>query len=247
MPGRIVVALPLYMQLPVEWFHRWDELEKDCVVGTVMTKGIYLPDAMDRLVDAAFYKYGNEWDRLVVYEHDMIPPVNGLSRMANYDPTEHHIVGSTYFKHDYPHHVMAWMQIQEPLYSPLTAEAVKEMVEGEHMLHPVHGVAMGFTCIMRSVFELWDRSAASIWHPAPPFVGHDLHFCNEARKQGFNIFLDAGIGCGHLTLQSIGYPHSQAALAMDAPPTWAAEFEREGVTDPNMLRAYREDDRVQPS
>lgn len=218
MPQKLVVALPLYRTVPVSWLFNWLRMDQSHVGAVVGTEAMYLPMAMEILINHAF-KECPDFDRLVVLEHDMIPPLDAFTRIAQYG-YEHDIVGSTYFKHDYPYHVMAWMQVKAPMFSPLTAERVKEMVEAPG-LYPVDGVAMGLTSIARHVIEDWDYNV-SMWNPAPPLVGHDLHFCNEAKKQGFKIWLDSGIGCGHLTEVPIGYPDSQQALAEVNPPTWAS-------------------------
>ena len=222
----------MYRQLPVEWFFTWLRLEKEPLIGTVATEGIYVPVAMQTLVDMAFERFGHEWDRLVVYEHDMLPPVDALNRIAQYGP-EHDIVGSMYFKHDAPHHVMAWMQVQPPFFSPLTAQTVKTMVDNP-ALYEVDGVAMGFTSIRREVFEQWDKNIP-MWYPEPPLVGHDLHFCHHAKRQGFKVWVDSGIGCGHLTLTSIGYSHSQAALALDEDVRTWEDAARDGEDVPWRL------------
>jgi len=214
---RLVVAFPMYRQVSVNWFFQWLQLKKDHVVGTVATEGIYLPQAMATLVDLTYKHFGDDWDRVVVYEHDMIPPLDALNRISTYgdapDGADYDIVGTTYFKHDAPHHVMAWMQVKPPMFSPLTAEVTRVMVDNP-ALYPVDGVAMGLTSIHRRVFEGWDPRIP-MWDAQPPLVGHDLWFCHAARQQGFKVWLDSGIGCGHLTEVPIGYGHSQAALAID--------------------------------
>lgn len=229
MSQKIVVAFPLYRQIPSQWFLNWLQMEKDSIVGTVATDGIPVEIAMQTMVDMVFDKFDDDWDRLVVVEHDMILPLNAFTRIAQYG-SEHDIVGSVYFKHDWPHHVMAWMQLVPPRFSPLTAEVVKAMVENP-ALYPVDGVAMGCTSIARHVLEDWDPDVP-MWHPTPPLVGHDLHFCHEAKKQGFNVFLDSGIGCGHLTLLPIGYPHSQEALQQAQPATWQEAWDASGHEGP---------------
>lgn len=203
---RIVVAFPFYQTVSVVWFFQWTQMKKTSLVGQVATQGIYLPMAMKHVVDMAFEHCGDNWDRLVIYEHDMIPPTNGFDLMANHGP-EFDIVGSVYFKHEAPHHVMAWGQTRPPFFSPLTREVTQDMVE-HPALYEVDGLAMGFTSIHRRVFEQWDKSVP-MWEPAPPLVGHDLHFCNEAKKQGFKVWLDSGIGCGHLSEVEIGLEHNQ--------------------------------------
>lgn len=227
--SKIVVAFPMYRQVPVPWFFNWLQMEKDPIIGTVATEGIPVDISMSTMVDMTFDKFGDDWDRLVVMEHDMIPPLDAFNRIATYRD-EHDIVGSTYFKHDWPHHVMAWMQVIPPRFSPLTAEVVQHMVE-HPALYEVDGVAMGFTSIRRQVFENWD-SSAPMWTPTPPLAGHDLHFCNEAKKQGFKVWLDSGIGAGHLTMVPIGYSHSQQALQQAQPPTWQDAWESNGHAGP---------------
>jgi hypothetical protein len=171
---------------------------------------------MENLMSMA-YDYCPDFSRVVVYEHDMIPPVDAFNRIAQYGP-EHDIVGSTYFKHEWPHHVMAWMAVDKPRFSPLTREMVKAMVEAP-ALYEVDAVAMGLTAISRRVLDEWN--------PQPPFSGHDLWFCHAAKQlQGFKVWLDSGIGCGHLTMVPIGYPHSQEALAEQEPPTWKEMWDR---------------------
>jgi hypothetical protein len=239
---KLVVAWPLYRQVSVSWLFNYQTMNKQHVAAVVGTEAIYITMAMNQLVNMAFEQCP-DFDRIVFMEHDMIPPQNGFDRIAQYGP-EHDIVGTTYFKHDYPHHVMAWMQVDPPFYSPLTAEVVRYMFENQ-ALYEVDAVAMGFTAIKREVFEQWDRTIP-VWEPPPPepgergLVGHDLWFCNAAKKQGFKVFLDSGIGSGHLTLLPIGYGHSQGALAASPPPRWSddgtAKFD--GAFD-----TYREHDK----
>lgn len=214
----------MYRQVSVAWFFQFLQMNHEHVAGHVATEGMYLPQAMETLVKMAFEKFP-DFDYLVVYEHDMIPPVDAFDRVAQYGP-EHDIVGSVYFKHDWPYHVMAWCQVQPPLFSPLTREMTQQLVENP-ALYEVDGVAMGFTAISRRVLEQWNPEV-SMWFPTPPLVGHDLHFCNEAKKaqhgpnrdEAFKVWLDTGIGCGHLTLVPIGYSDSQEALALANPPQW---------------------------
>ena len=147
MTQKLVVAFPLYRQIPVSWFFNWTKMEREHganVVAVVGTEAVYLPMAMHDMINQAFAECP-DFDRLVVFEHDMMPPLDAFERIAQYGP-EHDIVGTMYFKHDWPHHVMAWMQVEAPFYSPLTAEITKTMVDNP-ALYEVDAVAMGFTAI----------------------------------------------------------------------------------------------------
>lgn len=231
-PAKQVVAFPMYKQVPVPWFFNWLKMQKTHVIGTVATDGMYLPQAMETLVARAF-EIAPDFDQLVVLEHDMMVPLDGLDRMAQYGD-EHDIVGTVYTTHEYPHHYMAWMQIDPPRFSPLTRSIMKAWVD-EPGLYEIDGVAMGFTAISRKVFCEWNPNVP-MWVPTPPMVGHDLHFCNEAKKaqhgpnrdQSFKVWLDSGIGSGHLTLVPIGHGDAQAALEVDEPETWQEALARAG-------------------
>ena len=235
MAQKLVVAWPLYRTVPVQWLFNWVKMEREHganIAAVVGTEAVYLPMAMHELINQAFIECP-DFDRLVVMEHDMLPPHDAFERIAQYGP-EHDIVGTMYFKHDYPYHSMVWLQVQPPRYSPLTAEIVKTMVDTP-ALYEVDAVAMGFTSISRRVFEGWNPDVP-MWDPILPLVGHDLHFCNEAKKpqhglnkdEAYRVWVDSGIGSGHLTLVPIGYGHSQAALAESQPPRWTEDGEPRG-------------------
>lgn len=210
--GKIVVGFPLYRQVSTNWFSNWICMDTGPVVGKVVVDGTLLPKAVELLVKMAFEHYP-EWDRLVFFEHDVIPPLDAFNRIAEYQD-EHDIVAGMTFMHEPPHHIMAGVQVDGG-FAPLTAELTKAMVE-QPALYEVDTVPMGFTSIARRVFEQWNPQVP-MWCRDSRLIGHDLHFCIEAKKQGFKVWLDSGIKCGHLTLLPIGYEDQQHGLAH--PPT----------------------------
>lgn len=178
----------------------WLQLNKANVAGVVAIEGVYLTLAMEKLVAMALKNYP-DFDRLVVYEADMLPPVDAFDRIASYGD-EHDIVGSVYFKHTFPYGLQAYNQPDPPQFQTLPREDAMDMLNHPD-LYEVGGVAMGLTAIHRRVLEDWDPEVP-MWTPTPPLVGHDLHFCNEARKQGYRIWLDTALGCGHMSMRPVG-------------------------------------------
>jgi hypothetical protein len=208
LPQKLVVGFPFYRQLSVTWFFNFIGLDMRHVIGTVGIDGTILARAMERLSEMALDNYP-DFDRLVLFEQDVLPPKDAFNRIASYRQ-EHDIVAPMTFDHKPPHHVMACMHVDpEPYFSPLTAEITRKMVEAP-ALYEVDAVATGFMSIRREVFEQWDKSVP-MWKAAPPFVGHDLHMCNEAKKQGFKVWVDSGMPVDHLTQVP------QAALAANPP------------------------------
>ena len=105
------------------------------------------------------------------------------------------------------------------LYAPLTDTVTKQLIENPG-LYPVDGVGMGLCSISRRVIDNWDHDRYSMWKPTPPIIGHDLQFCWAAAQQGFRVYLDTGLVCGHEARQVISYRQSQAALAEAQLMTW---------------------------
>lgn len=74
--------------------------------GVVSTEGVPLPSAMDGITNTAMSAFG-DWDWLVVFEDDIIPPSDAFLRIIGYDE-DVDIVGSMNFMHEPPHYVNAY-------------------------------------------------------------------------------------------------------------------------------------------
>jgi hypothetical protein len=192
----ILVAMPLYKQVPVSWFLSWSAMDKSRCTELLALEGVYLPRAMDQLVRAALKR--PDWEFLVSFEHDMIVPTDAFDRVASY-PDHCDIVSATYFEHGKPYGLMAWERLDGVFHQFTPARA--RYVLSDPGLHEVDGVPMGFTAIRRRVLEEWDDS--SMWHSDQRT--HDLQFCLEAKRQGRSIYLDTALRCGHLSEVSIDY------------------------------------------
>lgn len=207
---KIVVASPMYRQVSVSWLYNWMLMDKSDCVGWVSTEGVYLPIAMTALVEMAFDKFP-AWDRLVIFEDDVTPPLDALSRVSQYSD-EYDIVTALHFMHEPPHRVLAFER-QGDKHVCLSAEATRHIADNPGM-HEVDAVPMGFTAISRRVLEQW-HPGVLMWQPTVPLAGQDVHFCMEAKRQGFRVWVDSALRCGHLTELPIGYSDSEAALLSD--------------------------------
>jgi hypothetical protein len=207
MTGKLIVAFPLYKNLSAAFFTGWLGMDQSPIIGWVATNGVYVEEAMENLRDDAMSNFG-EWDRLVIVEHDMLAPPQAFRTIADY-PDDFDIVGPLYFGHRPPHHAMAWMECSDQAgYRPLTPEAVREMAL-RPAAYPVDSVGFGFTSIHRRVFEKWDDGP--MFTAVPPLISHDLSFCKRAREQGFGVWIDSSLVCGHLKESLITIENNQSA------------------------------------
>jgi hypothetical protein len=201
--NRLLLILPLYTHVSTNWLIRFLELDRTAVVDTLAVRKMYLAAAMNRLFENAAKR--DDWDRLVVYEADMMAPCDALTRIANY-PDSLDVVGSIYFQHPPPHHPVVYGHVDDDHFSHLAPNQINEMMT-KPGLYPVDAVGFGFTSVHRRVLDKWDT--AKQMFGGENELGHDLWFCREARRQGFSVHLDTGIHCGHLTETSITYQDTQ--------------------------------------
>jgi hypothetical protein len=210
----IVIACPMYRQLPVSWLFNWWRLQaggqmglSHCI-GLVAVEGARLPIAMQRIVSTALQKFPTlEW--LVVWEDDIEPPLDAFDRVASYDD-RFDIVGSLNFMHEPPYRPTAFTlggTETEPTFDHVPPEVLRAWV-ADPGLKQVDAVAMGFTAIRRRVLDAVDP--VQMWQPVWPMQGQDIQACWTAGKQGFRVALDPQMHCGHLTERSIGYQDSEA-------------------------------------
>jgi len=196
---KLIMALPLSYQISVPWFYRWVNMDKTPCVGIVAVEHVQLPTALQMLRDMALERY-SDWDRLVIFEHDMLPPIDAFKRIAGYSEFDSSpdIVGSVYFRHEAPHHGYVYVPVEnETKRGVLSAKDIRKMVENPG-LYEVAACGFGFTSIHRRVFEKWDDSIP-MFKFEEPWGSEDMWFCAKAIEQGFTVHVDSAVCCGHLT------------------------------------------------
>lgn len=207
--SRLAVGFPLYHTLSTKFFIRWESMDKRHVTTKITVDGAYLLVSMEVIVERALEQ--PNWDRLVIMEHDMVPPEDAFVRMASYEP-EHAVVGPMYFRHEEPHHAMVFVEQPQGCYPPITPQTVADWC-AEPGLYRCGGVGFGFTSIARHVLENWDPEIP-MFAQNKRLGSHDLWFCEQAQKQGHQVFVDTGIVCGHLTEVEVGLADNQRCAHM---------------------------------
>ena len=205
--ARLLVMFPLFYSVSATWFINWLQIDKTPMVGTLPSKAVYIVDAMKEMVEMALGV--DNWDRLVVLEHDVLAPQAALTRVANY-PAEAAVVGSLIFKHEPPHEPYIYLPervADDEDFQGITVDSVMTILD-EPALHPVGAVSFGFTSIARHVLEDWPADVPMFKNSRE---SHDLWFCRQASKLGHKIYVDSGLGCEHETNVPIGVEHYKQA------------------------------------
>lgn len=211
----LCVVLPIYRGVSTAWFDNWLAMDQTPVAAIQVSGETMVTQAMDDLVKSALSL--GKWDRLVVMEDDMLPPPDAFLRAARYTPAQE-IVGSMYFTRRPPHYCTVYEQVDLTECRTLHPDTIRNFVENPG-IYECAATGFGFTSIARHVLEQWDQDIAKFDSDRVHFGSHDLHFCYYARKQGFKVFVDSGVNCGHLTTIPITYGFHQGAVAKGV-PTW---------------------------
>lgn len=135
------------------------------------------------------------YDALLFVDSDMVVPVDLLTRLIEADKD---IVSALAFK-------------RTPGYEPCIFKECNETDAKFYLDYPkglieIQGVGMACTLIWRRVFE----AVPEPWFFPHKILGEDLSFCVRARAEGFRIYADTTLICGHCNVEVIGEGHYSA-------------------------------------
>ena len=132
------------------------------------------------------------YDALLFIDSDMAVPANMLVKLIEHDKD---IVSALAFKRFPPY---------EPcIFKKCDREGTEFWLDYPKGLIEIQGVGMACTLIKRKVFE----SVPKPWFFPEPKIGEDLAFCIRAKEQGFKIFCDTELICGHCTTEVVTEAH----------------------------------------
>lgn len=159
----------------------------DMVLNPEKPRPPQFPNGVDRRYKAATH--------VLFIDDDMIVPPNGLMRLLSHKEP---IVGGLYFGRQPPHLPIAYRHIKDNQWIPITKFGAG--------LQEVDAIGFGFILVERTVLEKMQRP----WFEFSDRMGEDMYFCEQAKKLGYRILLDADIKCKHLSTVEIGEEHYEA-------------------------------------
>lgn len=224
--GRVLAALPLYEMVYADYFQAFLPNVQGAV-GVISHKGSYVMDAQNLLARQALLMQ-LPWKWLYLLEQDMSPPPGIISLAKSYPPGSivgglyygRNVIDQR--------PIPGWFDPDQHVLTRLDAKTHDEWlgIENDEIKHPenqglheIDVVGTGCTFIHRDVLENWNPEHEAFKHPrhttfcnprhfpwfqTPPgpdtfsVMSTDTYLCWHAREQGFKVYLDSRIVCGHM-------------------------------------------------
>lgn len=191
----MTIAVPTYKNIPSQFFFNfltaYEESKKKFSVNVLNVDSTMIEAARNILVDRFLRRKS---DFLFFVDSDMLLPVNIIENLIQHDKD---VVSGIYFGRSQmgETHVMASVEVDGE-YKPINSFPAG--------LIEVDAVGLGCCMLKKEVVEKVSDSE----YDKPLFlnkfisrdkmVGEDFYFCELLRKNGFNIFVDPAIQCGHI-------------------------------------------------
>ena len=227
-PAKVVVGLPLYHQVPVEWHLASAEFMRGCV-GRIPVQHHNAVTAVNLIIKEALRLLGaapKAWDWLLIIDQDMILPPDVCLRANLYPPGC--IVGplSFYRSAQSPLCIPARLDAERGVTLRYSEDEVRELHDADCLME-VGVVGAGGMFIHRDVLTGWNpdhpafrgenhRLCPGHWPPMQthrpvaaedPYESytHDVWFCWHAALQGFRTLVDPGIETIHVATFGVDY------------------------------------------
>ncbi len=193
----------------------FNEIKK---IGLPAVKGEFLEKATDRIAESRNILkekvLAGGYDYLFSLEQDVVAPKDAIQKLLSHNKK---IITGLYFKYEL---INDKVEMSPLIYKALTAEVLKELTQGEHgediieemkrnetwdshwripmtfeqvekpMLMKIDFCGLGCILIHREVLE-------KIKFRADQRSFDDMHFCEDARNLGYEIWADTEVKCRH--------------------------------------------------
>lgn len=204
------------------WFQSYEALEKPVPCLPIVIERLHVDRARNECVDMFLFpekerppQFPNGVDKaykqcthMLFIDDDVLVPPFGLKRLLSHDVP---IVGGLYYQRTPPHLPVVYKHVEGTQWVPVT-----EFCAG---LQEVDAIGFGFTLIKREVFEKMERP----WFEFSDRMGEDMWFCQNAKKLGYTILVDADVKCRHLATLEVTedyfLAHKNQGLSYQSHPT----------------------------
>lgn len=192
-PPKTLIAIPCFDMVHADFMKCMLELEKDADTSFAIIKNSLIYNARNMIAENAI-RFG--FDRVLWLDSDMTFAPDTLKRLiADMDGRD--FVSALYFMRTTPTKPVVYSDIWYRVNANEATAGATNVTDYPEGIFEIAG--SGFGCVMTSVLmlkTLVERYGA----PFTPMMGlgEDMAFCWRATQNGFRLFCDSRIKCGHI-------------------------------------------------
>lgn len=195
MAKSVTIAVPTYKNIPSMFFMNFLALQnttkQNFKTGIISCDNTYIENARNTLVDL-FLK--NPYDCLFFLDSDMLVPPNVIEKLAESD---NDVVSGIYFGRSQQGETHAMASVKE-------GDEYKRITSFPQELIEVDAVGLGCCLIKKEVIikiheKIGDKPLfMNKFESRTKFIGEDFYFCELLKENGYKIFVDPAVQCGHI-------------------------------------------------
>ncbi len=184
---KILLAIPSARYIETECVASLFEMEKTGDIELFIPKS-YSVDVGRNII--AKYAQENGFDYIMWVDSDMILPKNTLVRLLSHDKD---IVSGVYSYKVLGNKEVVAKRFQDETREEYDNLTIKEIKESSGLIE-VDG--FGFGCVLTKVSVF--NKISYPWFIYTQEMGEDIFFCRKAQNEGYKLWLDTDVICGHI-------------------------------------------------
>ena len=190
---RTLIAVPTYGAIDPDFMKAFVDLQNPPGTTYTIIKNSLIYNARNTIAENAI-RYG--FDRVLWLDSDMIFAPDTLLKLAE-DMEGRDYVSALYFQRKYPTNPVVYSKIYYKVKQNEAFAGAENITEYPEDIFEIAG--SGFGCVMTSTLLL-KRLVDRYGSPFTPMMGlgEDLAFCWRAAQNGFKMYCDGRIKCGHI-------------------------------------------------
>ena len=184
---KILLAIPSARYIETECVTSLFEMEKTGDIELFIPKS-YSVDVGRNII--AKYAQENGFDYIMWVDSDMILPKNTLVRLLSHDKD---IVAGVYSYKVLGNKEVVAKRFQDETREEYDNLTIKEIKESKGLIEVDR---FGFGCVLTKT-SVFDKIPYP-WFIYTQEMGEDIFFCRKAQNEGYKLWLDTDVICGHI-------------------------------------------------
>ena len=195
---KLLIAVPCMDMVHTKFVQAFIDMEKPRGATVAFMPGTLIYEARNTIAQNAV-KEG--FDRVLWLDSDMVPPWNTINVLNRTMDTGKDFVTAMYYRRRPPAYPVVCDKVDWKVHDSGVVETNAHSYINYELCEVFEIEGSGFGCCMTSAALLKDM-VEKYGVPFTPLMGmgEDLAFCWRARQQGWKLWCDSHVECGHVGL-----------------------------------------------